>query len=47
MADSIPEKLEIMFARFLWRRRERRFVWTPAVDFSQRHLAVTLMEFGH
>jgi hypothetical protein len=47
MADSIPEKLETMFARFLWRRRARRFIWTPAVDLGQRRLVVTLMEFGH
>jgi hypothetical protein len=47
MADSIPEKHEIMFARFLRRRRARHFFWTPAVTFSARHLAVSLMEFGH
>ncbi len=47
MADSIPEKLETMFARFLRRYRTRRFIWHPAIDHSERHVLVTLMEFGH
>jgi hypothetical protein len=36
-----------MFAHFFRRRRMRRFIWIPAVEYSSRHLIVTLMEFGH
>jgi hypothetical protein len=36
----------IMFAFFRRRRRARRYVWTPAVDFSDRRIAATLMLFS-
>ena len=34
-----------MFRFFRW-RRQRRFVWSPAVDFSDRRVAVALMTFN-
>ena len=34
----------IMFA-FLFRRRQRRYVWAPAIDFSDRRIAAMLMAF--
>jgi hypothetical protein len=30
---------------FFFRRRERRYVWSPAVDFSNHRVALTLMMF--
>jgi hypothetical protein len=35
-----------MFAFLRRRRAARRYVWTPAVDFSDRRIAATLMTFG-
>ncbi len=35
-----------MFTRF-FRRRVRRYVWSPAIDFSHRGVIATLMTFGH
>lgn len=36
-----------MFSRiFLRRRAARRYVWAPAIDFSDRRIAGTLMLFG-
>ena len=36
-----------MFAFFFRPRRQRRYVWTPAVDFSNRGVIAALMTFGH
>jgi hypothetical protein len=36
----------IMFAFFRRRRAARRYVWSPAVDFSDRRIAATLMTFS-
>ncbi len=37
-----------MFARFLYRRRRgRRYVWSPQVDFSDRRIAAMLVAFGN
>ncbi len=47
MALSIPHKLKAMFAQFLRRRRLRRYIWTPAVDFSERRIILAMMTFGH
>jgi hypothetical protein len=35
-----------MFARLFRRRRARRYVWAPAVDFTDRRIAAALMLFG-
>jgi len=35
-----------MFAFFRRRRAARRYVWSPAVDFSDRRIAATLMAFS-
>ena len=35
-----------MFARMFRRRRARRYVWAPAVNFSDRRIAATLRAFG-
>ncbi len=35
-----------MFAFFRRRRAARRYVWTPAIDFSDRRIAATLITFG-
>jgi len=31
---------------FLFRRRARRYVWAPAIDFSDRRIAATLFLFN-
>ncbi len=36
-----------MFTRPFRRRRLRRYVWAPAVDFSNRRVIAALMTFGH
>lgn len=35
-----------MFA-FFRRRRARRYVWAPSVEFSDRRIAAILMTFGY
>ncbi len=35
-----------MIARFFRRRQQRRYVWSPAVDFSDPRIAAALMTFG-
>ena len=35
-----------MFSFLRRRRREQRFVWSPAVDFSNRRVAAALMTFS-
>ena len=37
----------IMFARLFRRRRARRYVWSPALNFTHGGVIVTLMTFGH
>jgi hypothetical protein len=31
----------------LFRRRARRYIWSPALDFSHRSIVGALMTFGH
>ena len=36
-----------MFARFFRRRRQRRYVRQPELNYSHGSIVVTLMTFGH
>ena len=37
----------VMFARLFRRRRARRYVWAPALNFRHGGVIVALMTFGH
>jgi hypothetical protein len=43
---AIGRDSEVIMFAFFRRRTARRYVWTPAIDFSDRRIAATLMTFG-